>query len=474
MPIIIATAGWRGESVRHLPECFTWQISPRHPTIQPLIPNEFSADIRTGKMRRARHSERGTLLPLLAVMIVVLVLFAGLVIDVGALQQVRGQEQIAADAAAVAGAMEMLPGGNGSSWAVKAAANTAAWNGFSDGAKNTTVTVTPNATTGQVTVQITRNANTYFMNMLNLRTMPVTVTAVAGPGPSPSCLVALNENKRGALTLGGDMTLNCGAYVNSNNSQAVDWQGTAGCLTATSLNVNGNLRESGGRCAGGKYAMTLQGAQLTASTGKPRIGDPLAGSLPAPPETTPCLNNGITYTATQPPPGNVIPAGVYCGTLHINGTPAGGLTFASGTFVIYNGSLIVDNNAVVKSASGGTFFYLTGSTPSSIGNISFSGDGIRANLSAPSTGNYAGLLFWVDGKSTNATPNQVNGQVESAFNGTIYMPSTELLVTGQSSLIDSGNYSIVADTIVNNGQGSIALRRSTGMLASQQVAQLNR
>jgi len=127
-----------------------------------------------------RDSERGSVLPALAVMTIISVLMAGLVVDAGFLQQQRGQAQIAADAAAVAGAMELLPAGKGSAWAVNAAKNASAWNGFTNGANNTTVTVTPNLSAKTLTVQIRRNAKTYFMNMLGLRSMPVVVTAVAG------------------------------------------------------------------------------------------------------------------------------------------------------------------------------------------------------------------------------------------------------------------------------------------------------
>jgi uncharacterized membrane protein len=127
-----------------------------------------------------RSSERGSVLPALAVMIIISVLMAGLVVDAGVLQQQRGQAQIAADAAAVAGAMELLPTGKGSAWAVNVARNTSAWNGFISGANGTTVTVTPNLSSKTVTVQIRRDAKTCFMNMLGLRSMPVTVTAIAG------------------------------------------------------------------------------------------------------------------------------------------------------------------------------------------------------------------------------------------------------------------------------------------------------
>ena len=426
--------------------------------------------------RRRRHSEKGTILPALAAMIIVLILLTGLVVDVGVLQDQRGQAQNAADAAAVAGAMELLPSGNGSTWASNVALNTTAWNGFTNGAGNTTVSATPNTGSGTMTVVITRNVNTYFMNMLGLHTMPVTVTAVAGLGPSSSCLVALSDTASPGLEVGGNVTLNCGVQVNSNSNggnYAVNWQGTSGCIQSTAININGGYYESGGACSGGHYAVNTSGGALTPATGKPQISDPLAATLPTAPATSPCTySSQVTYTNNQTPPGNIVQPGVYCGGLQINGTN-GTVTFASGTYVMYNGGFTVNSGSTITSASGGVTFYLTGASGSQVGNINFSGNGVNATLSAPTTGTYSGLLFWVDGKSTSSNANIINGQAGSNFNGTIYMPSTQLEITGQSNLIDTGNYSIVANTINVNGQGNLSLTRGSGSGSSQQLAQLN-
>lgn len=427
-------------------------------------------------MGQRRTAQQGTILPALAAMIIVILLLAGLVIDVGVLQDQRGQAQTAADTAAVAGAMELLPTGKGSTWASNVALDTTAWNGFTNGANGTTVTVTPSTSSNTVTVQITRNVHTYFMNMLGLQTLPVTVTAVAGLGPSTSCVVALSDTASPGLMVGGDLTLNCGVQVNSNSNggnYAVNWPGTSGCITSTVININGGYYQSGGSCTGGHYAVNPSGQPLTPNTGKPQISDPMAASLPTPPATSPCTySSQVTYTNNQPPPNNTVQPGVYCGGLQINGT-SGTVTFAAGTYVIYNGSFTVNSGSTITSAAGGVTFYLTGSTGSNVGNINFSGNGVNANLSAPTTGTDSGLLFWVAGQSTNSNANIINGQAGSTFNGDIYMPSTQLEITGQSNLIDTGNYSIVANTININGQGNLSLTRGSGGGGSQQLAQLN-
>jgi uncharacterized membrane protein len=121
-------------------------------------------------------SERGVVLIASALALVALCLFTGLIIDAGMLQQQRGQAQIAADSAAVAGAMQMLPGQN-QSWAANAALDAAAWNGFRiDGA--TIVAVTPDGAGKKVRVRIARNVSTSFLSILGVRLMPVEASAI--------------------------------------------------------------------------------------------------------------------------------------------------------------------------------------------------------------------------------------------------------------------------------------------------------
>lgn len=125
---------------------------------------------------RRRGCEKGMVLVATAVVIVALCLFTGLVIDTGILQQQHGQAQMAADAAAVAGAMQFLPNQTGA-WAANAALSAATWNGFRNDT-TTKVTVTPNSSAKRVSVQITRSVPTYFMNLVGVHSMPVTVTAM--------------------------------------------------------------------------------------------------------------------------------------------------------------------------------------------------------------------------------------------------------------------------------------------------------
>ena len=116
-------------------------------------------------MIRARNSERGQVLPLIALSLAVLMAFAGIAVDVGYWEYQQREQQNAADAAALGGAQQLLYSSTGcpnQSLANTAGQADAAKNGFTAGG-STTVTINNPATIGPyagqscaVSAQITR------------------------------------------------------------------------------------------------------------------------------------------------------------------------------------------------------------------------------------------------------------------------------------------------------------------------------
>ena len=58
--------------------------------------------------------------------------------------------------------------------------------------------------------------------------------------------------------------------------------------------------------------------------------------------------------------------------------------------------------------------------------------GATVNLSAPTSGSLAGILFFGDRSATNVT-NAFNGGATNIFNGIIYTPASALMFAGNSS-----------------------------------------
>lgn len=91
-------------------------------------------------MKSLLKDESGQSLVLIALCMTVLIGFLGLAIDVGILYRTKQNAQIAADAAAVAGAQDLLYGGTNAT--AKAAGKAASsLNGYTDGSGGVTVTI---------------------------------------------------------------------------------------------------------------------------------------------------------------------------------------------------------------------------------------------------------------------------------------------------------------------------------------------
>lgn len=158
------------------------------------------------------------------------------------------------------------------------------------------------------------------------------------------------------------------------------------------------------------------------------------------------------------------PSGTACYRgMNIKGT----VTFAPGRYVIDGGSVSLGAQAVVNGT--GVTFILTSATAasnaSSVATLDMNG-GAKVNLSATTTGTYAGVLFYQDRRAAAGTTNSVNGNALSAFQGGFYFASQDLSFSGTSGMTTDcvqlvsrrvtfiGNTNIVNVCLVDSGAGS--------------------
>ena len=120
------------------------------------------------------------MLPFLAMLVPVLLLFCGLAIDVNVLETAASQSQIAADAASGSSALEFQRGTG--SW-VTVGKQTAALYGMVDGSNGAAVTLTQRPASGFYTgrddalqATVVQPSPTYFMRFV--QNVPVKATAV--------------------------------------------------------------------------------------------------------------------------------------------------------------------------------------------------------------------------------------------------------------------------------------------------------
>ena len=350
------------------------------------------------------HAQRGQVFPFVGLVLVVMTAMAGLAVDVGYYRYEQRIQQSAADSAAVAGAAELA---YSASSATNAAQADASSNGFGNGVNGVSVTVDTAYTssyTGSspaVQVTITKNYPKFFEGVLGGGTVPVTVTSVARQANTNiNCLYQL---KTSGLPNFNGMNFdgpNCGIIVN----------GTP--------NFNGATIDAAAiDYAGG--APNDNGTDFVAATPRP--------SLPA---IDPCPNiPGCSYLTEDPPSqsgcvnfsGNgyngYLSPGCYSG-MNLNGAH---VTFNPGVYVITG---LANWNGATVNGTGVTFYVANGG--------SFNFNGANLNLTPPTCGDTANVLFYQPASNTNG-PN-FNGAASTKLGGVIYFPGADVNYNGSLSV----------------------------------------
>ena len=137
-----------------------------------------------------RGGQRGQALVLFTLVLVVIIAMTGLVLDGGGTFAQRRTMQNVADVAAMAGAYAVLNGGS----ATAVAQQTAADNGYVNGADNTIVSVSLGAGDSgdtTVTVNVSRPHQNLFAGVVGMPSWPVSTTATADAGPPNAAIGAM-------------------------------------------------------------------------------------------------------------------------------------------------------------------------------------------------------------------------------------------------------------------------------------------
>jgi len=399
--------------------------------------------------RNHRNGERGSILILGALTMVILMAFMGLALDASYMYFHKRNMQTAADAGAYAGALEKL---RGNTDVVTAVNKDTALNGFADGFDNINVTVNSPPLSGSkagntdfVEVIITHPQPTWFMRILRFDSVVVKARAVAGIGnTSNGCVYALNRdasNQNNGFFANGTTNFNfsCGVFSNA-NFRAVG----GACVVTPSVNYSGTYtnQNTSGDC----------GPQGT-EAGVP-IVDPLLNKFAIPSYGACTANdfrvNGGTTVA--------IPPGTYCGGITISGSVQN-VVFSPGEYILVGGGLQI-NGAVNITGSGVTFFNTYPGTQSNrYGAIGITGSG-TVTLSAPTTGEYKALLFYQDPRVQWSASNGsiIAGGPSSTYNGIMYFPMTDLQYAGNSSTQANGTdgYTLlIGYNVIINGTANV-------------------
>lgn len=353
---------------------------------------------------RIRHDESGQVLVLAALCFTTLLGFVALATDVGLLFRAKRNLQIAADAAASAGALDYLYNASNSS-EIAAANAAAAQNGVTNGSGGAVVTVNVpplygyHKTAGYVEVIITQPNPTFFMRVFNLNSVTVAARAVAGtPGGSNDCVYVLDPSAAGAMTLQGSFNVDaghCNVVVDSNSSDALQFTGAGGTLVANAISVVGG---DGGQTGDSNPAPV---------TGAAPVSDPFKGKYTTNPTCT------YTSSATSVKTGDTAATvgGVVCFT---NAVTLNSATLASGVYVFENGVTL--SGAITSGAGGTTFDIASGGL-----NVT---TGTTLALVAPTSGAFNGIVLMEPPSNSSELIFQ-KGNASGSMTGIIYAPSAE-------------------------------------------------
>lgn len=387
--------------------------------------------------------ERGIAVPMLGLFIVALCAMAGLAIDGGRLYWTKRRLQNAADAAAFAAALELQRGHHDyATYLRPAAVRDSGLNGYPEA--DTSITVNNPPLSGP------KAGNNRFVEVILTRTVPMTFTSVVRSQPirmrarsvagrvsyADFCMVALDRTAPAALRVRGtaDIFANCGLMSNSSSGSGLQAEGDVD-VTATWLGS-----------AGGYNQMGAARISPAPDTNVPPELDPLAYLQPPNYSGWPAASyNAATQTY-------VCPGGqcVFSSRLEIAGPSGRNITFQPGTYVLRNGIDVSSTNSITGH---GVTFYNTGP-----GNIRLAGE-TSVTLTAPTTGPFKGILFYVDRNAPSGVLNEFGrGSASFNFRGTIYAPSQALSIEGGFSGGSPWGM-IVGRTIDFAGQSNTTLSR---------------
>lgn len=265
-----------------------------------------------------------------------------------------------------------------------------------------------------VRVQLSANRQLSFLSFFNAAPVPITVEATAMiVRDGTFCLLALEDGTEPGVTVTGNAEINigCGISTNSRAETAITAGGSSS-VTATPIMAVGGVPTSG----------NFNGSELVPYSAVQ--SDPFAG-LP-----TPAPTNCVAPPTIGPQDSVAIGPdtngwNATDGSICLNGlTVQGTLTFPAGATVYINGGEL-DFGAQAQVTGTNVTFVLTStnatSNPDSVATLNING-GADLDITAPSSGPYAGVAFYEDRRAPVGRVIRYNGNAGSTINGGMYFP----------------------------------------------------
>jgi Flp pilus assembly protein TadG len=381
-----------------------------------------------------RQNSEASILPTFALALVPLIGLVGAAVDYSRANSIRTGLQMALDSAILAGARDGT-----SNW------SSVALDVFKSNFTSPGVTATPTFvknTDASYSGSAGTSVAATFLNVMGVSTIPVSVEnkALAPGEPGQLCVVSLNKNATPAVQLTGNASVHikapqCVFHANSTSNNAVVLNGNTSITSAHNCIVGSVSKVGNAQITPAPDAMCKPVPDPFAKWPKPAIGSC---------DYTDYKESGSKSVTLQP--------GVYCGGMAFSGQLS--VTFAPGIYVIKDGML---------KASGGSSFTGEGVSFFLIGagaGLDISG-GANWHITATKTGLLAGFVFFLDPSGSSgiaATGSKLAGTAEMYFEGVVYLPQQQLVVTGGSEAFTPSPYTAyIADKLDFQGNGKLVI-----------------
>ena len=380
-------------------------------------------------VRRLLADETGAIGLMFALILPMVIAFAGVSVDYASLSAQRTKLQAVADGAALAAAREFRLG-NANVQTLNQAV--AAHAGGSLAGQDMTATITPTVDlrNRSITVNLSSDVPTLLMRYVGPSASRIEAVATARMvGGAPICVIGLDPAANATVEIEQSAKLEapgCSVYSNSTKPNGLVARQDATIKAAFICSAGG--KSSPGP---GSYSPTPQ-------TDCPIIPDPLLSR--ALPGSGGCMQNNTNYQ------GGVVylVPGTYCGGAKFDGGVK--VNLAPGTYVFKDGPLVV---------AGGSSFTGTNVALHFVGKdaaLNFTADS-SISLTAPRSGSMAGILISEDRNNAGSLLHQIMSNDARTLLGTIYLPRGRLHVGANNPVADKSAYTIVVANRFSLAQG---------------------
>jgi len=408
-------------------------------------------DFVSNMVRDLAPDRRGVIIVMFALLLPIMVGFIGLAVEVSLWYQQRRNIQSAADAAAIAAAYEVADGA--SSTTRDAVARREAQRNDSDLADaDITINVPPtisavynDSTTypNAVEVSITKTVTALFAGYFIDSTLSISTHAVGNVSftEDPACVLTLGTTDSDSVKVSGNgstVTLSgCTVHANSDASgtgsgNAIRTTGNGATLTADCINARGSISGT-----------TTTTVCSSVNESAPSIEDPYEDVVETIPTSCDDSNYSITGSTTDS-----ITEGTYCGGIKTGANTT--LTMGAGEYLLDEGDFeikgeLTANNVVV---------IFTDSSGTNCGSLKFT-SGADIIISAPTSGTYAGLLFYRNSRCDAVSQgHKFTGGTNADITGTMYFPTSSIEFSGGAS-VGGSCVQLVANAVDISGDAAL-------------------